>query len=83
MRPRRPAAHRVRALACLAAVAAGLLIALPAHAAPRVHPVDTSDGVLGVPRGTVPPVATPDLQGIPGVEQLPGLEVAPLPVPGD
>ena len=43
------------------------------------QPVDSTDGLFGVRRGSVPAVATPDLQGLPVAEQLPGLEVVGLP----
>lgn len=73
-------------------VGTALLLAVPAHAepvlpalppAPQVLPLDTRDGLLGVPRGSLPALGTPDLSGVPAVERLPGLELTPLPATGD
>lgn len=81
---------RSAAALALAGTGAALLLAAPALAAPAalpaapqvLAPIDTRDGLLGVPRGGVPPLGTPDLTGVPGAEQLPGMEVAPLPTTG-
>lgn len=43
------------------------------------QPVDSTNGLYGVRRGSVPAVATPDLRGVPVAEQLPSLEVVGLP----
>jgi hypothetical protein len=68
-----------------AATALAVLAAAPSWAVPppvptpTAPPVDTGDGVAGVPRGSVPALGTPDLTGLPGLERLPRLELAPLP----
>ena len=71
--------------AMTAATALAVLAAAPSWAVappvptPTAPPVDTSDGLAGVPRGSIPALRTPDLSGVPGVERLPRLELAPLP----
>ncbi len=66
----------------------GAGLATAAQAAPAVpsasdvpvpvltRPVDASNGLLGIERGTLPGLATPAL---PRIAQLPGLEIVPLP----
>ncbi len=43
------------------------------------RPVDTSDGLFGVRRGSVPTASTPDMQQVPVARKLPSIAVAPLP----
>ena len=43
------------------------------------QPVDTSHGLFGVRRGTVPTASTPDLQRVPFARGLPLIAVTPLP----
>jgi hypothetical protein len=43
------------------------------------RPVDTSDGLYGVRRGSVPTASAPDLQRVPVARQLPSIAVTPLP----
>lgn len=43
------------------------------------EPVDTTDGAFGIERGSLPALGTPDMQVVPVVNQLPGLEVVALP----
>lgn len=43
------------------------------------EPVDTTDGLYGVQRGSLPALGTPDLSMIPVVGRLPGVEVVALP----
>ncbi len=96
MRTPRTSTRTRRRAAAVALTATGvgtaLLLAVPAHAepvlpalppAPQVLPLDTRDGLLGVPRGSLPALGTPDLSGVPAVERLPGLELTPLPATGD
>ena len=42
------------------------------------QPVDTSDGLFGVRRGSVPTMSTPDLQRVPFARGLPSIAVTPL-----
>ena len=75
----------------------GAAMATAAHAAPvdagpptspsrapvpaLTRPVDASDGLFGVRRGTLPGLATPDLPQAPVVDGIPDLEIVPLPEP--
>ena len=43
------------------------------------RPVDTSDGLFGVRRGSVPAASTPELQQVPVARKLPSIAVTPLP----
>ena len=75
----------------LTAAGIGLLgagLATAAQAAPSAsdvpvpvltRPVDASHGLFGIDRGSLPGLTTPDL---PGIAQLPGLEIVPLPNAG-
>ena len=48
--------------------------------APLVYqPVDASDGLYGMPRGSVPTASTADLSPVPIANQLPVIGVTPLP----
>ncbi len=46
------------------------------------QPVDATNGLLGIPRGSVPEIGTPDATGVGAVDSLPGLGVTPLPSKG-
>ena len=87
MRTTRPTTRRRAAALAVAATGAGaaLLLAGPAHAAPappQLLPIDAGSGLIGATRGVIPPIGTPDMSDHPGADQLPGLEIVPLPSAG-
>ena len=46
------------------------------------QPVDASNGLLGMRRGSVPPASTPNLGQVPIAGKLPSVGVTPLPARG-
>ena len=53
--------------------------AAPVQAPLVYQPVDASDGLYGMPRGSVPTASTADLSPVPIANQLPVIGVTPLP----
>ena len=53
--------------------------AVPAPVPVVYQPVDASDGLYGMRRGSVPTASTADLSPVPIVNQLPVIGVTPLP----
>jgi hypothetical protein len=51
----------------------------PAPVPSLLGPLDASNGLLGIQRGTVPAASTPDMSQIPLARQLPMIGITPLP----